>query len=83
MTAKSLSVQFRQNETCDAAKTSKGESTSELITQSERELAETKRLVAEQSGVIERLKRIRADKRQALLIDLLGIALSSGIAFEQ
>jgi hypothetical protein len=45
----------------------------ELLSQAERELAETKALVEEQYGVVNRLKRIGGDTKEAicLLIDLL------------
>jgi hypothetical protein len=48
-------------------------SSSELIREAERELAETKSLVEQQYGIVQRLKRIGADTRKAIysLIELL------------
>jgi hypothetical protein len=48
-------------------------SRSELITEAERELAETKGLVDEQYAIVARLKRIGANSKQAICVlsDLL------------
>ena len=59
------------NET--AAPITQRRSSSELISEAERELADTKSLVEQQYSTVQRLKRIGADTRQAIysLIDLL------------
>jgi len=48
-------------------------SPADVITQAERELAETKSLIEEQYGIVKRLKRLGADTKEAicLLVDLL------------